>query len=592
MNQTTFQPAEIYDSNGNIIQQGAFGINTPFASSTGDGVYDYIVNNLYALKDMIAAGYIAVATLPSSGQTNKYYVITEGANAGKCYVWTGSAWQELTTQINGKSAYEIAVDHGFIGTEQQWLDSFTADAIAAADRAEAVQAQMEEKFSILDNVDARFANIEDHAKMTDSNVDATKKRISNVEKLLQGNLYDYQTDDTVAYTKTVPAGAMPYAGLEQLGGKTIVWNQIYNKSIGRNDSTSLSVNTQKTDTEIRIYGTFTSRVNVPIINWSSPVGHVFLAIGTPVTDFIDFRVWQNGNYNTWEQNKPFVITDERTYIGIRPKTNGVDVEFDVTWIPQIFDLTLMFGAGSEPSTYEEFQQMFPAEYYPYNAGTLLSAGVTEVVSKKADTSTIATYPIPTAVQQLEGYGWSAGSVYNYIDYERKVFVKRVASVDLGTLSWSRASSSGAVYFFSSDLGSVLKPVGINQIGNICCRLYVAGTYRNAYDGAFNCIGVGRTSESVPYRVAIYDSSKTEMTTAEFKASLNGVYAYYELAEPIETDISAYLSDDNLIEVESGGTLTMYSDANGDDDAYHIPVPSTAEYMIDLNVATGGTENEP
>lgn len=161
MNQTTFQPAEIYDSNGNIIQQGAYGINTPFCTSTGDGVYDYIVNNLNALKDMIAAGYIAVATLPASGDANKYYVITEGANAGKCYIWTGTAWQELTTQINGKSAYEIAVDHGFIGTEQQWLDSFTADAIAAANRAEAAMETIETGLETLEGIDARFYNIED-----------------------------------------------------------------------------------------------------------------------------------------------------------------------------------------------------------------------------------------------------------------------------------------------------------------------------------------------------------------------------------------------------------------------------------------------
>ena len=36
------------------------------------------------------------------------------------------------------------------------------------------------------------------------------------------------------------------------------------------------------------------------------------------------------------------------------------------------DLTLMFGAGHEPSTVAEFEAMFPNAYYPYTAGELIS----------------------------------------------------------------------------------------------------------------------------------------------------------------------------------------------------------------------------
>jgi hypothetical protein len=54
----------------------------------------------------------------------------------------------------------------------------------------------------------------------------------------------------------------------------------------------------------------------------------------------------------------------------------------------------------------------------------------------------------------------------------------------------------------------------------------------------------------------------------------GVKLNYELATPIETDISA-LIDDNTIEVESGGSLT-FENANGDD--YRIPVPSSVVTM--------------
>lgn len=44
------------------------------------------------------------------------------------------------------------------------------------------------------------------------------------------------------------------------------------------------------------------------------------------------------------------------------------------------DLTKMFGAGNEPSTVEEFEALFPASYYPYNEGQLLSLKADGIVT--------------------------------------------------------------------------------------------------------------------------------------------------------------------------------------------------------------------
>ena len=46
-------------------------------------------------------------------------------------------------------------------------------------------------------------------------------------------------------------------------------------------------------------------------------------------------------------------------------TNGTEVDFVA--YPMIYDLTMMFGAGNEP-TIEQFMEYFPADNYPYNAG--------------------------------------------------------------------------------------------------------------------------------------------------------------------------------------------------------------------------------
>lgn len=96
MNQTIFQPAELRDSNDNIIQQGTYGKNTPLANATNDAFIDYIMNNLEFLYKLAKAGIVPVASLPSSGDSSKTYLVTYGVNAGKCYIWTGSAWQQLS----------------------------------------------------------------------------------------------------------------------------------------------------------------------------------------------------------------------------------------------------------------------------------------------------------------------------------------------------------------------------------------------------------------------------------------------------------------------------------------------------------------
>ena len=62
-------------------------------------------------------------------------------------------------------------------------------------------------------------------------------------------------------------------------------------------------------------------------------------------------------------------------------------------------------------------------------GEIISAGVIEVAV--GDTAC----PIPEAIKALPGYGWSAGTARNYVDYENKKYVQCVNSVDLGTKNW-------------------------------------------------------------------------------------------------------------------------------------------------------------
>lgn len=50
MRPQAYQTPEIRDENDSIIQQGTFGKKTPFVNSQNDGILDYIINNLEAIK--------------------------------------------------------------------------------------------------------------------------------------------------------------------------------------------------------------------------------------------------------------------------------------------------------------------------------------------------------------------------------------------------------------------------------------------------------------------------------------------------------------------------------------------------------------
>lgn len=191
-------------------------------------------------------------------------------------------------------------------------------------------------------------------------------------------------------------------------------------------------------------------------------------------------------------------------------------------------------------------------------GEIISAEVTEIVSKKEDSTVIGTLNISTALLTFladKGYGWSAGTVYNEVDFERKKYIQRVGSVDLGSLSWvARPTSAADKYrMYTEDLSSTLKPITSAQIANMTCIKYVPTTANYIY-GANT--GISSNGDSI----VVYDEDYNTSSSADsFKSAMNGIMLYYELAEPVEYDISGYLPDDenfNFLLTEPGGALTF------------------------------------
>lgn len=539
-------------------------------------------------------------------------------------------------------------------------------------------------------------------KLTDKEL---KRRVDALFDIGQGITHQFETDSDTAYAKTIPTGAK-LMSVKSVGGRSIVWNQLVKPVPAVVTGAGVKA-TFSDDGIITLNGTATttgSAVSVqPVKNQK---GHKYLMIANPLSGVYgkDQLQFSSQSYGQDSTGHGTIITNESSnekWYYTLYVYEGVTYD-NVKLQPQIFDLTAMFGSGNEPASVEEFEAMFPNDYYQYNAGEIVSAGTESVVEQGAnlcdptifaatypdcisvkddiidiisgktamfesgvalkipqgyrmtvipvskengaingriralfsdgnirdiyitdgnglpksatnyvaekDISAIAfnwsaikggysfkmqitrnatdsftpyhrtTYPIPETIRNLPGYGWSAGTARNYVDYENKRYVQCVSSVDLGTLTFTLINGRFFVHTSNSFDGLIKKPSSTTQCLNAICSQFTAISYADNWaDHTVTCYVTENEK-----RILFIDSAYTD--AAAFKQAMQGVIMYYELATPIVTDISTLIDDDFLrnLTVEAGGSITF----KGGNDDYRIPVPSEEEYIVKLSEVGG------
>lgn len=408
-----------------------------------------------------------------------------------------------------------------------------------------------------------------------------QRRVNALYDMGNGVTHRFETDSETAYQKTVPTGAK-LMSVKSVGGKSIVWNQIFEAYNGTNNGVTVAT---ESDGTITLNGTAESsyvyfKSLSPAQNKVGKYILKLLILNNP--DSVTMRyAYFNRTITTPAVDKgtaSALVNQTATDIELQ-KVAGISgfavgtVFNDVKIKIQIFDLTVMFGAGNEPTSVEEFEKIFPADYYPYNAGEIVSAGMTEVAV--GDT----VHKIPEAIRNLPGYGWSAGTAKNWVDYENKKYYQCVQSVNLGTLTWKNGTS---VSFETRQLAGQKLTKSYSIAPNFMCLKYSTKTQDNLW-GKTDVKGI-TAAANVDGFVYVNDTSYTDATA--FKQAMQGVIMYYELATPIVTDISDIIPDDFLrnIEVEAGGSVTF----KNSNDNYHIPVPSEEEYIVKLSEVGGTT----
>ena len=221
----------------------------------------------------------------------------------------------------------------------------------------------------------------------------------------------------------------------------------------------------------------------------------------------------------------------------------------------VTDLTQMFGAGNEPSTYEEYLDRIShyhiADEYAYNAGEVVNykgVGIktTNIDGTKSyvrDWSEVMKKYFPDGMTNLNG-------VKDF--FNDKKAVRKYGVVDLGTLVWIRAEDAGH-YFFST---TAISDKGDSTINMICA------IYKNGGTTYYSSTKTDKTlyaslSNGEAKKVYIRDDAYT--TAESFKAAMAGVLLFYELAEPVEDIFEKPL---NLTyTVINGGTETSLATEN-------------------------------
>lgn len=159
------------------------------------------------------------------------------------------------------------------------------------------------------------------------------------------------------------------------------------------------------------------------------------------------------------------------------------------------------------------------------------------------------FPYESQIRQLptvEGGLKSAGTAYDEIRYNKSKdkweHVKRIGSVDLGTLEWAFLAGGEISNNMFASLLSLdnAKTPAYSGRPNALCAKYKIMSPSVFFEVLTADLGVGITQDTA--RIMLLDKQYNNDVVA-LKASLQGVILYYELATPIVTELDVDISPD-------------------------------------------------
>lgn len=518
-----------------------------------------------AVTSQNAAKASAAQAATSAQQTEADKNITAG------YAKTAKTNADSTTadrQAVQTLAEQVTADKATVADHAAQVATDRKAAETAAQTAQAVADSLPEDYTTAVGKIAENTAEISAVKLTDKEL---QRRVNALYDMGNGVTHQFETDTDTAYQKTVPTGGK-LMSVKNIGGRSIVFNQMIPDSI---------IHVTVTIDEDIAEEKWLKQIVADTSPIAQAIGHKVAGkcirdINNP-SSYVTVR-FGNNNVNVSNGSERYTTTENGIYTLSSGVGNPPPLYFRAfagatagtyKFTLQLFDLTAMFGNGNEPTSVEEFEAMFPNDYYQYNAGEIVSAGTENVVGDTV-------YSISEAIKALPGYGWSAGTAKNWVDYENKKYYQCVSSVDLGTKNWLMYKDGDYTPFFYLNAGGISDIRG--GTSNFLCPKYQYAKI-GVTDNATGLYVLENTM------VRVRDTTYTDVTA--FKQAMSGVILYYELETPIVTDISTMIPDDFLrnLTVEAGGSVA-FKNSNGD--SYRIPVPSEEEYIVKLSEVGGTT----
>ena len=402
-----------------------------------------------------------------------------------------------------------------------------------------------------------------------------ENRISALMKLNKGQTYDILPEEGETASRTAPSGSK-YVSVDKVGGKSIVWNQLCNPDefdpMGCTPTESGGVVTISDCVEVNRYKAgfvavtkghkYYQTVKIKS-DGEHPVGfqnYLFLDITTKTTsaEFIRLsevaEAKESGNalIQLWSVNATNYQIVKNSFM--------------------LFDLTLIFGAGNEP-TAEQFEAMFPAESYQYNPG--------EIISSRTATITAGAETIETGFPEIR----SALAAHDYIDMDGEKTHRKIKSVKIDGdtpiygVSVDTDANCCRIVFENLLTPGIIGSKNEKVKSNIISDRLTTISHADYWDNSLRASGINvfESLQAVCFRL----HDRTDIDTKEkAKAWLaeNPTTVFYEIESEEVTDVTIPERLQEWLPVDHGGTVTF----RNSDETKQLAVPNAVSWVRKLN----------
>lgn len=320
-----------------------------------------------------------------------------------------------------------------------------------------------------------------------------------------------------------PAKAKGPFKLGKLIGRTLAVNQLI--KFERPTTTTNGITfTNNGNGSITVSGTAMAQATFPIpysTNYPDLVaGHKYLLIGCPA----------GGSYTTYDLRMNNLATTFEGGAIVTASTSGKDsvyilvrngVTLNVTFYPRLYDLTLTFGSGREPTTVDEFKKVYSRENTAYTLGQLESSTITSIIARKTDSTEKSRLELPNDLTIKSAL--DAKDEFEIVG-SNAAFTKNVGTVDLGSLSTWTKSNDARVNVTISDA----KSVDASQVANAMAGQYVTVKDSGTSSASSNMVV---SYASGTFRFYKQGGFTGVSTATEIAALFSGQTFNYELATP-------------------------------------------------------------